>query len=289
MTNEQLVTMIQGGENTAGNMLQLWEQNCKFIKMISKEYRGRAELEDLEQEGYIGLCKAVEAYDATSSASFLTYASYWIRQTMTRYIANNGSMVRIPESAKRAAKAYTNMIDQYQDATGRRPTAEQINIAWGEPRRKTAEAALCAAMVGRCSLDTPVGEDGENTIGDLVADSFDLEQSVTDRMQQRELEAVLWPIVESLSEQQAEAIRLRYREGRSFVDAGKCMGISREAVRQHEYNALRELRRPSRVRLLRPFLYDEVRNRGMQGTGIGKFNVTWTSATEREALNLTRC
>lgn len=289
MTNERLVALIQARENAAGNMLQLWEQNCKFIKMIAKEYWGRAELEDLEQEGYIGLCKAVEAYDTGSSVTFLTYASYWIRQAMTRYIANSGSMVRVPESAKRAAKAYTDMIDQYQDITGRRPTTEQIDIAWGGSQRKTAEAALRAATVGRCSLDTPVGEDGENTIGDLVADSFDLEQSVTDRMQQQELEEVLWPIVDSLSEQQAETIRLRYQEGKSFVDAGKCMGISREAVRQHEYNALRELRRPSRVRLLRPFLYDEVRNRGMQGTGVGKFNVTWTSATEREALNLTRC
>ena len=98
---------------------------------------------------------------------------------------------------------------------------------------------------------------------------------------------VIWPVVDTLTDRQADAIRLRYREGMTWAEAGRCMGISLNAVREHEKNGLRELRRPSRVRLLRPFLYyDEVRNRGMQGTGVARFTQTWTSATERVALNL---
>ena len=117
----------------------------------------------------------------------------------------------------------------------------------------------------------------------------DIEAEVLDEVQQQELEMVIWPVVDTLTDRQADAIRLRYREGMTWAEAGRCMGISLNAVREHEKNGLRELRRPSRARLLRPFLYyDEIHNRGMQGTGVARFNQSWTSATEREALNLSR-
>ena len=115
------------------------------------------------------------------------------------------------------------------------------------------------------------------------------EAAVLDEIQQQELEMVIWPVVDTLTERQADAIRLRYREGMTWAEAGRCMGISLNAVREHEKNALLELRRPSRARLLRPFLYyGEIHNRGMQGTGVARFNQTWTSATERVALDLSR-
>lgn len=96
MTNEQLVTRIKAGIDTAENMLQLWEQNRGLIGTIAVKYKGYEDLDDLRQQGYIGLCNAVENYRAGEGIPFANYAALWIRQSMTRYIENNGKLVRIP-------------------------------------------------------------------------------------------------------------------------------------------------------------------------------------------------
>ena len=111
MTNEQLVERIQSGDHVAENMLQLWEQNCNFIKMMASQYRGQEDPEDLQQEGYIGLCRAVDDYDLASGVPFINYAALWIRQGMVRYIENCGSVVRVPVHARKKLREYNRLSD----------------------------------------------------------------------------------------------------------------------------------------------------------------------------------
>ena len=100
MSNEQIVVRIQAGENTADNMLKLWQQTEGFIAKLAMSYQGYAELEDLKQEGYIGLCEAVRQYDAGKGVPFINYAAFWIRQAMRRYIDNCCGVVRLPVHAR---------------------------------------------------------------------------------------------------------------------------------------------------------------------------------------------
>lgn len=130
-----------------------------------------------------------------------------------------------------------------------------------------------------------MGEDEETPLVDLVPDSRNDYEEVLDQIEQEQLQATIWPLVDSLPDQQALVIRMRYQEDATLRETGKRIGVTTERVRIIQNTALRELRKPSRSNLLRPFLYDErVRSDGMKGTGARRFNETWTSATEREAL-----
>ncbi len=130
-----------------------------------------------------------------------------------------------------------------------------------------------------------MGEDTESTICDLVADQTDATGDILDQVQQEQLEAVIWPLVDSLSDMQSKVVRMRYQEGLTLKEAGKRLGCHLNNIRQHESSAFRELRRPSRASKLRPFLDEEIRSEGMRGVGVTRFNETWTSATERVALS----
>lgn len=109
-TNEQLVARIQAGENEAENMLQLWRQNKGFIAAVARKYTSLAEMEDLEQEGYIGLCEAVRHYEPDKGMKFISYAAFWIRQAMRRYVDNCGAVVRLPSNMVDWIRAYKRAV-----------------------------------------------------------------------------------------------------------------------------------------------------------------------------------
>lgn len=146
-------------------------------------------------------------------------------------------------------------------------------------------------MESLCSLDSPItGIDGEGngTMRDLIASCEDMEEDILERIQYEELCTVLWDCVDSLPEKQAEAIRARYKDDLTFKETGERIGTTAAGARQWEAKALRELRKPSRAKHLRPFLpeTDRIYSMGISGTGVGAFERTWTSATERAALKL---
>lgn len=134
-----------------------------------------------------------------------------------------------------------------------------------------------------------VGEDEDCTVGDLLPGSADVEGDVLDRVEQEELRAVLWGTVDTLPEKQAETIRMRYQQSRTLKQIGEELGCSVEMARTHERKALRELRKPSRAKKLKPFFPEADRqriySRAISGTGVQRFEHSWTSATERAALN----
>ena len=121
MSNEELVSRIKSGIDPAGNMLQLWEQNRGLIGSIAVKYKGYEDLEDLKQQGYIGLCNAVNNYQSGEGVPFAGYAALWIRQSMTRYIVNSGNPVRIPVHEFNRQQRYKRFLREYEVRTGKPP------------------------------------------------------------------------------------------------------------------------------------------------------------------------
>lgn len=288
VNNEQLVMRIKAGENVAENMEALYLQVKNFIHRIALRYQGRAELDDLEQEGYLALYDAVDGYDPASGFLFLTYARHWIRQRMVRYIQNNSS-VRLPAYEWERVSRYRKLENTFLAQLGRKPSEEETRYYLGLNHKQSFELQTALKMRQIGSLDSPVeGTEGDEagTLGDMVAGSEDVEGAALDKIEAGQLRAVLWQEVDSLPGRQPEVLRARYQGGRTLNETGAVLGVSVEAARQIERKALRELRRPSHSRKLLPFLPEAMAAQAYRHNGIGEFSRTWTSSTEWVAMRI---
>lgn len=285
MTNEELVIKIKAGADTAENMLALWEQNKRFIYSIAKRYKGLAEMDDLEQEGYLALYDAVDGYDPELGYKFLSYAEHWIKQRIMRYIMNNGT-VRIPVHEGEKLREYKKLVNAYRIHLGRKPSRHEIAHNMGISYNVVIELEKADQMAKLGSLDSYLSEDDDSeTVGDMVADDVDIETDVLEKVQREQLKEVLWSMVDALPEQQAEVIRQRFQEEKSLRNIGEKIGVTPDRVRSIEANALRGLRRSRNTRVLKSFLLDErTYSMGLNGTSVECFNRTWTSSTERAAI-----
>jgi len=286
MSNEELVIRIKSGDNTADNMLQLYNQVKAFIHTIAWLFRGHEDIEDLEQEGYLALYAAIDGYDPDQGVKFLTYASWHIRQRMQRYITDKGSCLRLSVGRNEKVQQYKRLCSQFKMEYGREPTNREAAY-YLEQSLEQIENIKAAAVASRLgSLDTPItGTDGGEggTVGDLVADPEQPEDDILNRIQQEQLKAVIWDCVDGLGGRQPDIIRKRYIEGKSLREIGEEYGVNGEAIRQQERKGLHELRKPRNSSRLRPYL-DDAWSSAMTGVGVDRFRQTWTSATEREAL-----
>lgn len=286
--NEELVFKIQSGEDVQSNMLKLWQQNRGMIERLANDYSKVEEREDLKQEAYFGLCRAVESYAPDKGSSFLTWAIYWIRQSMQRYCQNNGT-IRIPVHSQEDLRQYKKLQNLFYLHVGRLPNTREYCYYLG-CSVKTLESLQRNDRLSRIgSIDTPVTglENDTVTVGDTVADPGDPYSEILDSVTERQLKEILWDIVEDLPGKEPAVIKMRYQENLFYKEIAARTGITTEAARQWELKALRELRRPSRARQLRPF-YDSsyIYSRTLHGNGAAGFNRTWTSSTERVALDL---
>ena len=176
MDNEQLVARIRAGEDVAKNMLELYNQNRGFIVKVAKRYQGFAEMEDLLQEGYIGLSEAVRHYDADKNSSFIHYAAFWIRQSMSRYVDNCGSVVRIPVQARGEIREYNRVVREYRKYYGEWPSDCALCRLLGVTREKLQEIRKSVQIGQMRSLSEVLGGDGEEfTLEDSIASDQDLE------------------------------------------------------------------------------------------------------------------
>lgn len=282
MTNEELVIRIRAGIDAAENSAQLYEQNRGFIAMIASKYRGYAEFDDLMQEGYLGLSAAVDHWEQSEGVPFISYAAFWIRQGMRRYIEHN-SPVSIGMYQK--ISQYKKFHSWFEQNYGREP-AEAESCRFLGVSSKVFHSILDGGNKANiASLDKPIGEEGDCTAGELITARHDVEGDALDRVQQEQLKAVIWPLVDALPEKQAAVIRLRYQEGLTLKEAGKRTGTTIEGARQCQVNGLRELRKPSKAKKLRPFIQDYIDTHAYGGS-LGSFQRTWTSSTEYAALGL---
>ena len=168
MDNEQLVTRIQGGDNEAENMLQLWKQSKGFIAMMARRYSARAEMEDLEQEGYIALCEAVRHYDPARGMSFIGYAAFWIKRRM-RMCADNSRTVRLSFNAGDEVRQYQKIMREYRQEYGCDPSDRELCAFLYVSREKLDQIRKAAQMGQIRSLSEPIpGMDEEGIRWHLV-------------------------------------------------------------------------------------------------------------------------
>ena len=291
MTNEQLVARIQAGEDTGKGMALLYDQVKDFIRSVAWQYRDTGEMEDLLQEGYLALYPAIDNYDPSAGVKFLTYASHWIHQRMRRYLQNNGSCMRIPVQCLEQIRKMKKYRSDYEKECGREPSAVEIARFMWLTLEQVRALQENACMANLRSLDAPVvGADGteDATVGDLVAAAGNQEEDILDRMEKESLCRTLWGCVDSLPEIQAEVIRSRYQGKLTLRECGTCCGLTVAAARQQHDKALRSLRSGENGKLLRQFLPEDswIYNSALIGGGVGHFAHTWTSSTERVALEL---
>lgn len=284
MTNEEIVLKIKSGVNTEENTLLLWQKNKGYIYKIANSYKEYGELEDLEQEGYIGLCSAVQHYDPVQGVQFISYATFWIKQRMSRYIRNN-NVIRIPEHAIDRLMRYKRMARYWKMKLDRWPTDREVMDFLNLSREQLKDLKSDLSVNKVSSLDIPAGEDEDIDLYELLPGGG-FEDDLIDELQHEQLKKTIWSLVDGLPGQQPEVIRERYQKGKTLEEVGQLLGVNRDRARTIESNGLRELRKPSRANQLRPFLYDEIYSRGLKGNGLERFRTTWTSSTERTALKM---
>lgn len=176
MTNEQLVVRIQAGEKTAENMLQLWQQTKAYIYKVAKRYSGYAEMDDLMQEGYLGLNAAVEHYKPDQGTKFISYLTFWLKMRMQRYIENNGS-VRLPSAMYQAVMRYKRFVRQYEQECGCEPSELACRAFLGVSEEELRDIRESANKANVSSLDSVVSQDNDKiALRDLIASGQNLEE-----------------------------------------------------------------------------------------------------------------
>lgn len=248
-----LALRIKDGDQEAKQ--QLAEANLRLVVSIAKRYVGRGmQFLDLIQEGNMGLMKAVEKFDHTKGFKFSTYATWWIRQAITRAIADQARTIRIPVHMVETINKLVRIQRQLLQDLGREPTPEEIGAEMDLPTEKVREILKIAQEP--VSLETPIGEEDDSHLGDFIEDQEVL--SPAEHTAQTLLKEQLEEVLDTLTDREENVLRLRFGldDGnvRTLEQVGKVFGVTRERIRQIEAKALRKLRHPSRSKQLKDFL-----------------------------------
>ena len=252
---QELAKRIVAGDKAAKD--KLITANLRLVVSIAKHYIGRGmQFLDLIEEGNLGLMKAVDKFDYTKGFKFSTYATWWIRQAITRAIADQARTIRIPVHMVETINKITKAQRQLTQELGRDPTEEEISEKLADPTLTPDRIRTITGLaLEPVSLESPIGEEDDSHLGDFVEDKDSV--SPTDYTTQSLIRDALYNVMNDLTDREERVLRLRYglddNRPRTLEEVGKEFGVTRERIRQIEAKAIRKLRHPNRTKKLDDF------------------------------------
>ena len=286
LSNETLVDLIRKSDDTERKkyLAMLYQQNYGFIRQICKQYAKYEDMDDLTQEAFFGLKKAVEKYDPDQGMQFIGYASYWIKAAVHRYFVDCGRTVRLPEHVHEHLIKYRHIEDTYIKELGRSPSDEEIMDALSIDAKQLKQLKKQNKLFETASLNAPIqSEDDMLTLMDALSDPVDRYEELTDRIYEDEKCRDVWSEVNTLNDRSAKIIEKRFKDNLSLEEVGKVFGITKQAIRQDLQKSFRILSKSKKLRIYKD---DYLKTKAYSGTGLKTFRDSGTSAPERVAIKM---
>lgn len=282
MSNEEIVFEIKNGTSVTDNIQLLYESNLPLIKKFIKPYAAYEPMEDLLQESYFGLWEAIQHYETDRNIQFMTYAEYWVKQSVQRYLEKCGSTVRIPSHTRQKMTRLRRATSQLRQEQGREPTAAEIADCMGASVEQVQEIQSYTQSV--LSLDTPIADDNSLTLADTLQADFRLENDTIDKIYAEHSKNELWSIVEHYTAtRENEIIKEIFLYGKTMSQVAREQGVSIERIRQTKEKGLRRLRIGKAKReLLEKF---DIAEAGLYRGGLNNYREhNFTSIVEHTAI-----
>ena len=241
MSNEEIVSEIRAGRSVSENMQDLYERNLPLIKKTIKPFAAYEPMEDCLQEACFGLWEAVQHYETSKNVRFMTFAQYWIKQSVQRYLENCGSTVRIPTHARAKMSRIRKATSQLRQAQGKEPTVAEIAALLGVSVEEVQE--IQGYMQSVVSLDTPIAEDNSLTLADTLQADLSVENDTIDKLYSEHSKSELWGIVERYTAtRENDIIKEIFLHNKTMSAVAREQGVTIDRIRQIKEKGLRRLR-----------------------------------------------